>query len=508
MNMFQKLTIRLTAALLTAAMATPAAFAAAALPSWAVLAGRRVLLVTGGAATAPSDDALVRAYLTARGLRVVTTTDAAVAANSATPTADLVVISSTADPAVLGRRFAAAQVPVFTWNTMDYPQLGFTGPRLHRDYDVVEPTQHFAESFAVLYGYGANVTSSISRAAGLKAQLFGTLYLEPATVGWGRPGPGGRVLVDFNGTPDEAGVFTYERGATLADGRTAPARRVGFYLSNANFHLLTAVHGPAARDPKLHDWYRGLALFDAAIRWALAPPPPRPIWDPQALRRRFTAAARGKKLLFVERIDAGEGRQADRLIVEHLRSVGFDVVIADQMDPESRANGMAVVMISSTCSKYKLANKYADSPVPLVSLEGLMADSLHMAGRHRYVDYGEHGEEKESKDPPTRYLDIVAAWNPMAAGLPPGPVAFTGQPSVLKWAHPLPDAIVIATLPGSPGERAIFGYPAGATMADGFVAPARRVLLPLDNPSYEDMTPQGKALFDAATLWAISGSRR
>ncbi len=499
---------RLAVTMLILAIAAPAAFAAAPLPSWHELAGRRVLLVTGSDASVPSDDALVRAYLEARGVRVATTTDAAIAATQALPSADLVVISSTADPARLGRRFAAAKVPVFTWNTMDYPHLGLTGPRLHHDYDVVEPTQHFAESFAVLYGYGANVTSSISRAAGLKPQLFGTLYLEPATVGWGRPGPGGRVLVDFNGTPDEAGVFTYERGATLADGRVAPARRVAFYLSDANFHLLTAVHGPAARDPNLRDWYRGLALFDASIRWALAPPPPRPIWDPRALRRRFAAAARGKKLLFVERIDAGEGREADRLIVAHLRAVGFDVVVADQMDPESRAKGMDLVMISSTCSKYKLANKYADVPVPVVSLEGLMADSLHLAGRDRYVDYGEHGEEKESGDPPTRYVDIVASWNEMAAGLPPGPVAFTVHPSVLKWARPLPDAVVIATLPGSPDERAIFGYPAGSTMADGFVAPARRVLLPLDNPSFEDMTPQGKALFDAATLWAISGTRR
>ena len=32
---------------------------------------------------------------------------------------------------------------------------------------------------------------------------------------------------------------------------------------------------------------------------------------------------------------------------------------------------------------------------------------------------------------------------------------------------------------------------------------ARCALLPLDIPSYDDMTPQGKALFDAVVLWAI-----
>ncbi len=95
----------------------------------------------------------------------------------------------------------------------------------------------------------------------------------------------------------------------------------------------------------------------------------------------------------------------------------------------------------------------------------------------------------------------------MAAGLVMGPVAFTRNPGVLKWARPTPDAIVVATLPGSPTQAAIFGYPAGATMADGFVAPARRAMLPLDNPSYADMTVAGKALFDAIVLWAIGGAR-
>jgi len=476
------------------------------LPPWSAFAGRRVVFVSGAATAVPNDDARVRAHLRALGLRVDRVTDAAPSAAAAG--ASLIVISSTADSNRLGGKYADVHVPVFTWDTADYPNLGLTGPRLHRDYDVVGPTQHFAESFSMLYGYGANTTSALSRAAGLKAQLFGTLYLEPATVGWGRPGPGGRVIVDFSGTARKAGVFTYERGAMLAGGAPAPARRVAFYLSDANFHLLTAVHGPAARDPQLRDWYLGLRLFDASLRWALAAPPPPPRYDPAALDARISAVAHGKKILFVERIDAGEGREADRQIVAHLRRLGFDVVIADQMDPESRAAGMDLVMISSTCSKYKLANKYVDIKVPLITLEGLLADTLHLAGRKRYRDYGEHGEEKESVDPPTRYVDIVDPASSMAAGLAIGPVAFTHSPGVLKWARPTPDAIVVATLPGSPAQRSIFGYVAGATMADGFVAPARRALLPLDNPSYGDMTAAGKALFDAVVLWTISGARR
>ena len=506
MSLARRLMPLCVVALLTPYSAAHAAHARSALPPWSALAGRRVAFVSGADAAVPNDDALVRAHLRALGLRVDRVTDAA--PSSAAAGASLIVISSTADSNRLGGKYAHMAVPVFTWNTADYPNLGLTGPRLHHDFDVMEPIQHFAESFSMLYGYGANTTSALSRAAGLKPQLFGTLYLEPATVGWGRPGPGGRVIVDFNGSVGKAGVFTYERGAMLANGRSAPGRRVGFYLSDANFHLLTAVHGPAARDPQLRDWYLGLRLFDASLRWALATPPAPPRYDPAALDARLAAIARGRKLLFVERIDASEGREADRQIVAHLRGLGFDVVVADQMEPESRAAGMDLMIISSTCSKYKLANKYVDVKVPLIALEGLMSDTLHLAGRKRFVDYGEHGEEKESEDPPTRYVDIVDPASPMAAGLAIGPVAFTRGPGVLKWARPTPDAIVVATLPGSPTQAAIFGYPAGATMADGFVAPARRALLPLDNPTYRDMTVEGKALFDAVVLWAIGGERR
>jgi hypothetical protein len=65
------------------------------------------------------------------------------------------------------------------------------------------------------------------------------------------------------------------------------------------------------------------------------------------------------------------------------------VTIADQSEPETRARGEDLIIISGTCSKWKLANRYADVSIPLVSLEGLMSDTLHFTGYDRYVDYGE-----------------------------------------------------------------------------------------------------------------------
>jgi hypothetical protein len=474
----------------------------AALQPWPKLAGKAVLFVTGGITSPkPNDDAAVARHL--RNLGFVVRTVNAAAPQAAADGAALIVISSTANAHELGKKFADMPIPIFTWNTFDYPNLGMTGPVLHRDFGVIDPVQQYADSFAVLYGFGANITSEISRAVGLKPQLFGTLYLEPETAGWGRPGPGGTVIADFFGSRRYAAVFTYEREATLENGRTAPARRVGFYLGNDDFHLLTAVYGPPAADPNLRQWAIGLKLFDSALQWAVSPPPPEPVYDPEALDTALRRAARGMKVLYVERVNGGEGRRSDAHIVAHLRRLGFEVKVVDQTAPQSVARGMNLIMISSTCSKWKLANKYVDAPIPLISLEGLLSDTLHFTGRDRYTDYGEHGEILESDDPPENYLDIVGAWSPMAAGLKPGLMKFTYHPGVLKWAWPLPDATVIATLPNEPREDAIFGYPKGARMADGFIAPARRALLPLDNSSYDDMTPQGKVLFDAMVLWAI-----
>jgi hypothetical protein len=466
------------------------------------LKGKKVLLVTGKAdPERPSDDGLVKQHLESFGFLVKTALDSAPTSTSAGE--DLVVISSTVNPRVLQSTYRNIPVPVFTWSTFTYPDMAMTGPVLHRDFGVINPTQFYGRSFSVLYGFGLAITSEIGRAVELQPQLFGTLYLEPGTVGWGKPAPGATVITNFEGDSREAGVFTYEKGATMYGGLVAPARRVGFYLRNDNFHLLTAVYGPAARDPQVRAWYIGRKLFDACLRWAVSPPPLPVPYDPDELRAKLRQAAARKKLLFVERKDAIEGEEADRHMVEHLKSFGFDITIADQLDPESRAAGQDLVLISATCSKYKLSNKYAGVNVPVLLLEGLDSDAMHFTGRSRYVDYGEHGELTEEDDPEENYLNIVGAWSPMAAGLKPGLVKLTNEPGGIKWARPEPDAITVAVLPDDPEQSAIFGYEQGAVMYGGFLAPARRALFPLDNPAFDDLTSQGLALFDAAVLWAI-----
>jgi hypothetical protein len=465
--------------------------------------GKKILLVVGEPEKGETnDDPLVQRYLEKQGYSVTVANEDDSASKAEGK--DLVLLSSTADPRVLDDKYADVAVPVFTWNTVDYPNMKMTGPERHVDFETLDPVQDFMRAFSVLYGYFPNATNPIVEQIGGKNQMFGTLYLQPQAFGWAKPAASADIVVNVEGDPTHAGVFTYEKGATMYGGFVAPARRVGFYLQDSTFHYLTDVHGQAAKDPQLAAWWAGVKLFDATIRWALTRPVAPPPYDPAALSVRLAAAAKGKKLLFVRRLNTPEGEESDDHMAEHFRQLGFVVKQVDQSEPDNVAAGEDVIVLSATNSKYKLSNKYRDAKAPLLCLEGLMADTLKMAGRRRYVDYGEHGEPKESEDPPESYLEIVNSGLPMAAGLKPGYVKFIKEADVLKWATPPPSATIIATLPNSFHERAIFGFEKGAAMADEFTAPARRTMFPVDNPAFDDLTPEGHALFDAALLWTIS----
>jgi hypothetical protein len=465
---------------------------------------KKILLIAGEPEKDhPNDDLLVKKHLEQQGYVVTLGTEDDEASKATGQ--DLILLSSSADPREIASKYVDIAIPVFTWNTVDYPDMKMTGPERHVDFETLDPVQDYARAFSMLYGSFPNVTDPIVHELSIpRAQMFGTLYLQPQAFGWAKPAPSADIVVNVEGDTTHAGVFTYEKGSTMYGGFVAPARRVGFYLQDATFHYLTAVHGEAETDPNLAQWWVGLKLFDASIRWALSPPVVPSPYDPAALKSKLAAAAKGKKLLFVRRLNTPEGEESDDHIAEHLKDLGFIVTEADQTQPETMADGQDVIVISATNSKYKMSNKYRDAKIPVLCLEGLMADTLKMANRRRYVDYGEHGEAKESEDPPEAYLDIVGAYHPMAAGLKPGYVKYIKEADVLKWAMPLPSAVIIATLPNSFHERAIFGYEKGAAMADEFVAPARRTMLPVDNPAFDDLTEQGHALFDAAVLWTIS----
>lgn len=63
-----------------------------------------------------------------------------------------------------------------------------------------------------------------------------------------------------------------------------------------------------------------------------------------------------------------------------------------------------------------------------------------------------------------------------------------------------------ATLYGQPEKAAIFAYEKVTTMDYESLAPARRVMIFLDNDSFGNLSPAGVSLFDAAVDWAAAGA--
>jgi len=203
----------------------------------------------------------------------------------------------------------------------------------------------------------------------------------------------------------------------------------------------------------------------------------------------------GKKLLFVlQKAAEPDVVAADELAREHFKKLGFEVSIADQTEPATRADNMDLVVISSSVSGHVLADRYRFTPVPLVTWEAYILDDLRMAGKAEEIDFGT--DERE------RHLWVVNAPHPLAGGLSAGMHNVYLINGAMNWGKPGLGAAIIATLPGQPDRAGVFGYEKGATMDYESLAPARRVFLFLDNVTFGLANEEGLALIDAALKWA------
>ncbi|MFH0133764.1 hypothetical protein ACGLHS_26405 [Variovorax sp. VaC1] len=207
-----------------------------------------------------------------------------------------------------------------------------------------------------------------------------------------------------------------------------------------------------------------------------------------------TAAGNGRKVvLLVQR--SGPNLPVDEKIRQHLESRGYAVTLQDQSASPAVANGSDLVVISSTVAAKDVSGAWRQLPVPLLTWENDLLDDLAMTGKRHDVDFGEAPKE--------RYLWIVNAPHPMAAGLAAGVNNVYVKQAAMSWGKPGLGAITIATLYGQPEKAAIFGYEKGATMDYESLAPARRVMFFLDNDTFTNLAPSGRQLFGAAIDWAV-----
>jgi hypothetical protein len=159
---------------------------------------------------------------------------------------DLIVISESVDALEIGTKYRNTAIPLLTFENDLLGELAMTGLKIGRDTGT-DDNQRFLWL----------VNAPHPLAAGLSAGIQNVLDDENLKMNWGKPGLGAIVIATLRGEPDKAAVFAYERGATMNGEAIAPARRVSFFLWQDTFQHLRP---------------EGLALFRAAVLWAVSPP--------------------------------------------------------------------------------------------------------------------------------------------------------------------------------------------------------------------------------------------
>lgn len=206
------------------------------------------------------------------------------------------------------------------------------------------------------------------------------------------------------------------------------------------------------------------------------------------------AEAGSRDVLLLSKM-GGPSLSTDLHIRDHLTSMGLHVTMVPENTLPAHAQGQQLAIISSSISAKNLSPTWRSAPIRLLTWENDCLDDLAMTGKRHDSDFGEAPKE--------RYLWIVNAPQTMAAHLPAGIANVYKRQAPMSWGKPGLGATIIATLYGQPEKVAIFAYEKGATMDYESLAPEKRVMLFLNNQSFDNLRPEGLALFDAAVQWAL-----
>jgi len=189
-------------------------------------------------------------------------------------------------------------------------------------------------------------------------------------------------------------------------------------------------------------------------------------------------------------------RRNDEHAMQYLRSLGFAVDKASEATPVADARTADLVVISESVDAVDVDPAYRYVAVPLLDFENDLLGQLGMTGLKNGRDFGT--EEQQ------RFIWLVNAPHPLAAGLAAGVRnVLMDEHCKMNWGKPGLGAVTITTLLGEPDKAAIFAYEKGATMNGEFLAPARRVSFFLWQDTFDQLRPEGLALFRSAVLWSV-----
>ncbi len=204
---------------------------------------RRVLFVVAEATNPNLSEVNIAAAVTALGFTVQYITD------SLSTTADaagksLILIASSVTSSQVNTKFRDVAVPILNWESALFDDLAMTGLTAGTD-------------FGTTGGQTDLVITNPSHplAAGHTGQndVFGVSGI----MSWGNPNANAARVASVVGSPDQAAIFAYETGAAMV-GINAPARRVGFFLTDISGEALTG---------------HGIHLLERAVVWATNTPP-------------------------------------------------------------------------------------------------------------------------------------------------------------------------------------------------------------------------------------------
>jgi hypothetical protein len=185
----------------------------------------------------------------------------------------------------------------------------------------------------------------------------------------------------------------------------------------------------------------------------------------------------------------------DAPLYQRLIDLGFTITVVHKVDsgPEDVADN-CVVIVSDLGSSADVNTKFLEATVGVVLLEPGLYDDMRLVASPDDIWWGDGYDD----------IVVVDPAHPLAAGYD-GTLAIYDGGGRGSWGRPVASAQIVATWPDEAGQATLMGFETGAEMAQGFIAPARRVGFPGGVTSVA-MTPARIELFEAAVRWAAGDS--
>ena len=201
-------------------------------------------------------------------------------------------------------------------------------------------------------------------------------------------------------------------------------------------------------------------------------------------------SASADTLLVVGQIPVSSG---DATTISHLELLGHAVtVVKDSASTAASADGKNLVIISDSVAHASVGNKFNQVTVPVIVYEPWLYDNLGLTGVVAGTDYGLAYNQTKLR---------MTGTHPLTGRLT-GVVTVGSAASRFSWGRPAAAAVVAATQTSDATRPMIFAYEAGALLANGTLAPARRVALFPNTGATNTWSANGQYLFIKAVQWA------